>query len=52
MTETIIKVKEYSYNVQIDEMDKNDMIAWQKILQERVNYRNCIFLFKGGYAKE
>ena len=35
VTETIIKVKEHSYNVQIDEMDKNDMMAWQKILQEK-----------------
>ena len=35
LTETIIKVKEHSYNVQIDEMDKNDLIAWQKILQEK-----------------
>ena len=35
LTETVIKVKEHSYNVQIDEMDKNDMIAWQKILQEK-----------------
>ena len=35
VTETIIKVKEHSYNVQIDEMDKNDLLAWQKILQEK-----------------
>ena len=35
LTETIIKVKEHSYNVQIDEMDKNDMLAWQRILQEK-----------------
>jgi len=35
LTETIIKVKEHSYNVQIEEMDKNDIIAWQKILQEK-----------------
>ena len=35
LTETIIKVKEHSYNVQIDEMDKNDLIAWQKILQQK-----------------
>jgi DNA primase len=35
LTETIIKVKEHSYNVQIDEMDKNDMMAWQRILQEK-----------------
>ena len=35
VTETVIKVKEHSYNVQIDEMDKNDLIAWQKILQEK-----------------
>ena len=35
LTETIIKVKEYSYQVQIDEMDKNDIIAWQRILQEK-----------------
>lgn len=35
LAETIIKVKEHSYNVQIDEMDKNDMVAWQKILQEK-----------------
>ena len=35
LAETIIKVKEHSYNVQIDEMDKNDLLAWQKILQEK-----------------
>lgn len=35
LTETIIKVKEHSYNVQIEEMDKNDIAAWQKILQEK-----------------
>lgn len=35
LTETIIKVKEHSYHVQIEEMDKNDIIAWQKILQEK-----------------
>lgn len=35
LKETIIKVKEHSYQVQIDEMDKNDMAAWQKILQEK-----------------
>ncbi len=35
LTETIMKVKEHSYNVQIEEMDKNDMAAWQKILQEK-----------------
>lgn len=35
LTETIIKVKEHSYQVQIDEMDKNDIMAWQKILQEK-----------------
>lgn len=35
LTETIIKVKEHSYNVQIEEMDKNDILAWQKILQEK-----------------
>ena len=35
LTETIIKVKEHSYNAQIDEMDKNDMLAWQRILQEK-----------------
>lgn len=35
LTETIVKVKEHSYNVQIEEMDKNDILAWQKILQEK-----------------
>ena len=35
VTETVIKVKEHSYNVQIDEMDKNDLMSWQKILQEK-----------------
>ncbi len=35
LTETIIKVKEHSCNVQIETMDKNDIVAWQKILQEK-----------------
>ena len=35
VTETIIKVKEHSYNVQIEKKKKNDLLAWQKILQEK-----------------
>lgn len=35
LTETIMKVKENSFNIQIEEMDKNDIAAWQKILQEK-----------------
>ncbi len=35
LTETVIKVKEHRFQVQIEEMDKNDLAAWQHILQEK-----------------
>lgn len=35
LTETIVKVKEHHCNMQIDAMDKNDILAWQKVLQEK-----------------